>query len=627
MSYPLYLNQISLQAWNMQSTVLQNLKEYFGYDTLRPAQVPVIESVLDGKDTLAIMPTGGGKSLCYQLPALVNEGMVIVISPLIALMHDQVEGLKKNGIPAGIINSSISSWDQIKTTRAAENGELKILYTSPEKLLASQGQFMDWMKEELNISLIAIDEAHCVSQWGHDFRPEYSRLGVIKETFPTTPIIALTATADELTRGDIITQLKLVEPQIFISSFDRPNITYTVRPKGNDEQAKEQLVGFIQSFEGQSGIVYCLSRKSTEEVASLLIKSGISAAAFHAGLSQDEKNRTYSAFMQDKLQVVCATIAFGMGVDKPDVRFVVHWNMPKSIENYYQETGRAGRDDLPSEALLLYTPGDAATYRRFIDVATPTGDRNIFEIFQKLQHDKLERLIDFCNTGHCRRKILLQYFNEKQIGNCGNCDGCLNPTAKIDGTEIAQKVISTIYKTEQKYGITYITEVMMGLESERIIANKHNELSVFGVANDMEKEEIMFYTNQLISLGLIRVDYNGYIKTLALNADSMAVAKSLEEVELTPYSEVTKKPKKTKTSKKIKSELSIEDQEYFEILRQKRQEIAAADEVPAFVVFSNATLLDIVEKKPKTSEEFSQINGVGKHKLDKYFDLFSKILV
>jgi ATP-dependent DNA helicase RecQ len=611
----------------MSSQLLNKLKEYFGYDTLRPAQIPVIESILEGKDTVAIMPTGGGKSLCYQLPAVYLEGMVIVVSPLIALMHDQVQSLKKNGIEAGILNSSISEREQQEVIDNAENGTLKLLYVSPERLMARENAFLTWI-EKLNVSLIAIDEAHCVSQWGHDFRPEYSRLSVIKDTFPNIPIIALTATADEITRKDIIDQLKLNNPNVFISSFDRPNITYTVVPKADDKKAYKKLFSFINSFKGESGIVYCLSRNSTEEVAQSLVNAGISAAAFHAGLSNEQKDETYNLFMQDQIQVVCATIAFGMGVDKPDVRFVAHWNMPKSIEGYYQETGRAGRDGLPSEALLLYAPGDAGTYRRFIDISRPTpGNIDSFQTFKKLQHDKLDRLVEFCSTGHCRRRILLQYFDERLEMDCGNCDGCLNPVEKIEGTEISQKIMSAIYRTDQKFGIGYIVDFLRGISNERMESYGHTKLPTFAILKDSPREELMFYTNQLISLGYLQVNYDGFIKTLSLNDISMKIVQGNIVVELTPYQEEIKEPSKSKSTKKATSKLSVKDTEFFEILRKTRQEIAKQDEVPAFVIFGNASLLDMVNKKPKTKQEFSQISGVGATKLEKYWPLFKDVLV
>ena len=442
------------------------------------------------------------------------------------------------------------------------------------------------------------------------------------------PIIALTATADEITRKDIIDQLKLNNPNVFISSFDRPNITYTVVPKADDKKAYKKLFSFINSFKGESGIVYCLSRNSTEEVAQSLVNAGISAAAFHAGLSNEQKDETYNLFMQDQIQVVCATIAFGMGVDKPDVRFVAHWNMPKSIEGYYQETGRAGRDGLPSEALLLYAPGDAGTYRRFIDISRPTpGNIDSFQTFKKLQHDKLDRLVEFCSTGHCRRRILLQYFDERLEMDCGNCDGCLNPVEKIEGTEISQKIMSAIYRTDQKFGIGYIVDFLRGISNEKMESYGHTKLPTFAILKDSPREELMFYTNQLISLGYLQVNYDGFIKTLSLNDISMKIVQGNIVVELTPYQEEIKEPSKSKATKKATSKLSVKDTEFFEILRKTRQEIAKQDEVPAFVIFGNASLLDMVNKKPKTKQEFSQISGVGATKLEKYWPLFKDVLV
>jgi ATP-dependent DNA helicase RecQ len=609
---------------NMPITIKQllpPLKQYFGYDELRPAQIPILESVLSGKDTLAIMPTGGGKSMCYQLPALVMDGLVVVISPLIALMYDQVMSLKQNGIEAAFLNSSISPQEQLNVMEAAKTGKLKLLYLSPERLLASNASIMDFFAS-INVSLWAVDEAHCVSQWGHDFRPEYSQLGIIKQKFPTTPIIALTATADKLTQQDIVTQLELENPTVLVSSFDRPNIMYTVQPKAAATMAYDQLLNFIRAWEGESGIVYCLSRKSTEDVAKKLLREGIMAGVYHAGIPQSVKEETYHDFMQNKIQVVCATIAFGMGVDKPDVRFIVHWNLPKSIEGYYQETGRSGRDGLPSEALLMFAPGDAATYRGFIDKGGADVQHlqpESIQLFRKLQHDKLDRLVDFCMTGHCRRRLLLQYFNEKLAEDCGNCDACLNPRPKIDGTVLAQKIMSAIGRTNNTYGIGYIVDLIRGETNERMSKLGHDRLPTFGVAKDMSREELMFFTNQLVGIGYLDVVYDGFIKTLALNEDSKKVLTGETKVMLTDYAEAMNKPKKSQRSNKLLGDMTTEEQDLFEALRAKRKEISEKEKVPAFIIFGDKTLIDMVEKRPKTPTEFGEVHGVGVHKQEKYW--------
>lgn len=602
--------------------MLTTLKQYFGYDKLRPAQEPVIANILKGNDTLAIMPTGGGKSLCYQLPALMLPGLTVVISPLIALMHDQVQSLNKNGVNAVYLNSSQSTeeqteiWSILHEIKAKGNtsgvDDLKMIYTSPERLLANDKQFLTFLTG-LPISLIAIDEAHCVSSWGHDFRPEYSQLSVLKELFPATPIIALTATADELTRKDILEKLNLDKPKTFISSFDRPNIHYQVQSKGDPYS---QLTDFIKSWPDQAGIVYCLSRKSTEEVANKLNKLGIKAKPYHASIDKAEKEEAYSDFMADKIQVICATIAFGMGIDKPNVRWVAHWNLPKNIESYYQETGRAGRDGLPSEAMLIYNAGDAFTLRRFIDNGSSTNPTVSDQLFRSIQHDKLDRLLEFCQTGHCRRRVLLQYFQEKMTEDCGNCDCCDFPRDKLNGTVIAQKIMSAIFRTEQRFGIGYIVDLLLGISNDRMEKYGHNSLPTFGIGKDMAKDVWMFYANQLIDLGLIDVKYDGFIKTLGLNEASNEILASKKTVELIKY-----KPKQEKvTVKRTKQTLDLSDNEQvlFEKLREKRKEIASREKVPPFVVFSDQTLVYIAKQKPRDPTEFAQISGVGSIKLNKY---------
>jgi ATP-dependent DNA helicase RecQ len=611
--------------------MLKTLKQYFGYDKLRPSQVPVIESILAGQDTLAIMPTGGGKSLCYQLPAMLGEGLTVVVSPLIALMEDQVSSLSKNGINAVFLNSTQSLeekdiiWDALNEIKSTGNTNspdaIKLLYTSPERLLSGDGDFINYLKS-LPISLLAIDEAHCVSSWGHDFRPEYSKLAILKDIFPNTPIIALTATADELTRKDILTKLNLSSPKTFISSFDRPNIHYSVEPRS---EPYDQLKDFVSSWKGQAGIVYCLSRKSTEEVSAKLVKMGVKSMPYHASLPKDQKQTAYQLFMEDEIQVIVATIAFGMGIDKPNVRFVVHWNLPKNIESYYQETGRAGRDGLPSEAMLIYSSSDAFTLRKFIDNDTSTNPNVDQKLFQAIQHDKLDRLLEFCQTGHCRRRVLLQYFQEKSTQDCLNCDCCDSPRAKIDGTTLTQKIMSAIYRTDQRFGIGYIVDVLLGISNERMVRHGHDKLPTFGIGKDASKEEWMFYTNQLIDLGLVVIKYDGFIKTLALSESAMDILQSKSTIDLIKYIPKDSKTKTTKSKTKTTG-LSEEDSELFEKLRQKRKEISVREGVPAFVVFGDQTLVYIAKLKPTTKSEFSNISGVGQKKLDKYSKEFIEVI-
>ncbi|MGL4758917.1 MAG: DNA helicase RecQ [Patescibacteria group bacterium] len=617
----------------MNQTLIDLLKEKFGYNTLRSSQEPIIKSVLQGQDTVGIMPTGGGKSLCYQLPALYLEGLTVVISPLIALMHDQVESLKENGIWAEYLNSSLDDvqkklvFEALQTHNEYnhEEDKLQIFYTSPERLFANDNSLLNYLKT-LNISLFAIDEAHCISNWGHDFRPEYANLGVIKDEFENIPVIALTATADELTRKDIIEKLHLKTPYIHISSFDRANITYTIESR---KDGFKQLFNYITSKKNQSGIIYCLSRKSTEELAQRLVNNNIKAIAYHARLPNEDKNQAYDMFMKDEVQIVVATIAFGMGIDKPNVRFVVHWNLPKSIENYYQETGRAGRDGLPSEAYMLYNVSDVFTLKKFIDSGqedNPYINKQEVESFRKIQHDKLNRLIEFCKTGHCRRRVLLQYFNEKLPKDCGNCDCCLYPKQKIDGTIIAQKIISTVFKLNQKYGVNYIADIIVGSKEARIINNQHNHLSTYGIGSDQKKEYWLYFINQLVDLGYLTFVYDGYIKTIILDQKSIDFIKNQTNLELINY-EDPKPQKPTKTKVSSKDSLNEFQNNLFERLRLLRKELAVEQNVAPFIIFSDASLVDMVTKLPKNNAEFSMILGVGETKLNKYGAQFIDLII
>jgi len=606
----------------------RNLKQHFGFSDLREAQKPVVEAVLNGSDVLAIMPTGGGKSLCYQLPAMILPGLTVVISPLIALMHDQVEALKENGIWAEFLNSSQSLTEQNlvldalrdwKNNPDSDTEKLKLLYLSPEKLLSGNGVFLKALTQ-IPVSLFAVDEAHCISSWGHDFRPEYTQLSAIRQIFPDTPLLALTATADQLTQKDIQHKLEIDEQNTFISSFDRPNIQYHVEPKIG---GTKRLISFIEAQNGAAGIVYCLSRKSTENIAEKLSQKGISAKPFHAGLPQHQKDSTFAAFMRDEVQVVVATIAFGMGIDKPNVRFVAHWNLPKNIENYYQETGRAGRDGLPATALLLYSASDAVTLRSFImDTSEVPEHLSVTEQkqYQLLQLDKLNRLMELCQTGSCRRRVLLNYFNQKMDHDCGNCDRCLYPPTKVNGTVIAQKILSAIARTGQNFGAGYIVDILRGTENERITTNGHDQIPTFGVGKDWSKNEWNYYLAELIGLSVIEVEYSERFRILKLGEKAMEVLRG-EKLELVEF----QKPAKTKQERgerkakfHPKNDLSDTELELFEHLRKLRMEIAKQQNVPPYVIFGDKTLVEIARTQPKSKQEFLDVNGVGKSKLEKF---------
>jgi ATP-dependent DNA helicase RecQ len=608
------------------------LKSNFGFSSLRESQKPIINSILSGQDTLAIMPTGGGKSLCYQFPALLFDGLTVVISPLIALMKDQVENLKENGIWAEYINSSQSEfekmqvWEALKdvNNKTAEKKEkLKLLYIAPEKLFSGEGAFLKFLKK-IKISLFAIDEAHCISNWGHDFRPEYTKLNCLKQYFPSTPIVALTATADELTRRDILQKLNLPQAKTFISSFDRPNIYYHIEPKID---AFEKILSFIKARKNQSGIIYSLSRKSTEQIANKLEKNGISAVAYHAKLTNEQKTKNYNDFMTDKVQVVVATIAFGMGIDKPNVRFVIHWNLPKNIENYYQETGRAGRDGLPGEALLLYDPKDSYVLKKFIQEGSqdlPHLDKETLQIFRQIQSDKLDRLLEFCQTTTCRRRVLLNYFNENLEEDCGYCDICDNPPKKIDGKILAQKILSAIVRTNQTHTSNYIIDILCGKKNPKIIANNHHKLPTFGIGKDIQELHWQFYINQLLDLGILKIQYQGFSKNLVLTQKAVSFLEGDQSLELVEFKE--KETREKKQENRAELDLDSVQKELLEKLKILRRTLAKQEGVPAFVIFSDASLVNMLEILPINKAEFETVTGVGKVKAEKFAEPFTDLI-
>ncbi|MCG2461029.1 DNA helicase RecQ [Flavobacteriaceae bacterium F89] len=579
--------------------LLPTLKNYFGFDSFRGQQGSIIESLLKGEDCLVIMPTGGGKSICYQLPALLMEQTTLVISPLIALMKDQVDGLRANGIAAAFFNSSQSQAEQRLLLENAGTPELKLLYVAPESLSA-----LSTVLDETHISCIAIDEAHCISSWGHDFRPSYQQLGFLKKSLPGIPIIALTATADKATRQDIVEQLNIPGAAQFLSSFDRKNIALEVRPGHN---RISQIIQFIEQRPGQSGIMYCLSRKSTEKLAEKLQQRGISAQAYHAGLDFVQRTKIQENFIRDKTQVICATIAFGMGIDKSNVRWVVHYNMPKNIEGYYQEIGRSGRDGLEAHALLFHSYSDIIQLRKFTEGATN----------KELQLAKLERMKQFAEATDCRRKILLGYFGELLSDNCGNCDVCKNPPEIIDGTVMAQKILSAIARVKESEAMGTVIDVLRGAQNAAVLDKNYQNLKTYGIGKDISWHDWQHYVVQLINQGYCEIAFHQH-NALKLTDFSKKVLFENWTVQFTHPSFVKEKmevaqEKKTKRPKK---------DTLFDRLRVLRSQIANEENIPAYLVFSDATLREIEQQRPMSESEFLTINGVGKRKLEVYGDLF-----
>lgn len=599
--------------------MLQTLKTYFGYDSFRPLQEEIIRHILDGNDALVLMPTGGGKSICYQLPALLREGTAVVVSPLISLMKDQVEALCANGISAGALNSSNDETENAALRRACMEGRLKLLYISPEKLLAEA----NYLLRDMHISLFAIDEAHCISQWGHDFRPEYAQMGILHQQFPHVPIIALTATADKITREDIIGQLHLNHPRTFISSFDRPNLSLTVKRGYQQKEKSKTILDFIARHPGESGIIYCMSRSKTESVAQMLQKQGIRTSVYHAGLSPSLRDKAQDDFINDRVQVVCATIAFGMGIDKSNVRWVIHYNLPKSIESFYQEIGRAGRDGLPSDTLLFYSLADLILLTKF---ATESGQQNI-------NLEKLQRMQQYAESDICRRRILLSYFGEIADHDCGNCDVCKNPPERFDGTVIVQKALSAIVRTDQQIGTGVLVDILRGNMSPEVVGKGYQQLKTFAAGRDVPARDWHDYLLQMLQLGYFEIAYNenNHLKITSAGSDVLfgrATARLVvirrEEANETKRG---RKRKETVPAQELPLGLpNTENKALFEALRKLRKRLADEEALPAYIVLSDKVLHLLSTSRPTNLEEFGNISGIGEHKKKKYGKEFINLI-
>ena len=584
------------------STAKRALKKYFGYDNFRPLQEQVIQSVMQGEDAIVIMPTGGGKSICYQIPALIMEGVTIVVSPLIALMKDQVEGLRANGVQADFLNSSQSSQEQARVIERISEGKSKLLYVSPEKLLS---QDFYYLLMQLKVNLFAVDEAHCISVWGHDFRPEYTKMAYLKKQFPHVPVIALTATADSLTQKDIINQLGLTDPKRYNSSFDRPNLSLNVAP-GKDKF--KAILGFLRQRPHQSGIVYCLSRKATEGLSEKLRNAGVNASYYHAGLSADERAQRQENFINDEVPIICATIAFGMGIDKSNVRWVIHYNLPRNIESYYQEIGRAGRDGLKADTLLFYSFSDVIVHRKFIEESAQKDVSNA----------KLERIQQFCDAQICRRKILLSYFGEHLEEDCNNCDVCKNPPKSFDGTIIAQKAFSAIIRLKEQVAAGTLIDVLRGSSRHEILSRGYQKIKTYGVGKDIAYQDWQQYMLQLLNLGFISVAYDKS-NALRLTEQGREVLFGERMVNLVHLASMKSEP----TIKPIVKTTKQEAREgLFEALRKLRLQISREENIPPYLVFSDASLQEMAQEEPKNEFEMKMISGVGVRKYELYGDLF-----
>ena len=601
--------------------IFEALRHYFGYNSFRNNQEEIIRHITQGQDALVLMPTGGGKSICYQIPALTMPGTAIVVSPLISLMKDQVETLQANGIEAEALNSGNDPSADLVIRRRCLQGSIKLLYISPEKLLSE----IDYLLSHIHISLFAIDEAHCISQWGHDFRPEYTQLGILREKFPKTPIMALTATADKITRHDIIEQLNLHDAREFISSFDRPNLSLSVKRGYKAAEKMHFILNFIKARPLEAGIIYCLSRKTTEKVAEDLRKKGIHAAPYHAGLSNLERSQTQEMFKNDQLLVVCATIAFGMGIDKSNVRWVIHYNMPKSIESFYQEIGRAGRDGAPADTILFYSLADIVQLSEF---ARQSGQQDI-------NMDKLKRMREYAESNVCRRRILLNYFSEQTDHDCGNCDICENPPQRFDGTRHVQMALSAVKRTDEQIRISTIVEILKGMRSPTVVRHQYDQLKTFGVGKDISSSDWQDYLLQMLQMGFIEIAYNegNKVRITDIGNDVLYGRKEamLCVIDHSTQEEPRRKPKlrleiPSITIPGLPPTTGIEDPRLFEALRNLRSTCANEEGFPPYIVFTDKVLHALATIKPTSLEQFGNISGIGEHKKQKYGNRFVEVI-
>ncbi|MCE6989168.1 DNA helicase RecQ [Dyadobacter sp. CY323] len=599
----------------MSDNKLEALKKYFGYDTFRPQQAEIIDTVMDEKDCLVLMPTGGGKSVCFQIPAILRPGLTIVISPLIALMKDQVEALRGNGVNAAFLNSTLSGAEQDQIMWQAKVGELKLLYIAPERLFS--GNTFEFLRE-WNVSLFAIDESHCISSWGHDFRPEYRQLKHIKQRFPNVPIIALTATADRVTRRDILKQLNIEHAKTYVASFDRPNLHLSVLP---GRKRLQQIQSFISKHESQSGIIYCLSRKGTETVAASLQNAGFKAEYYHAGLAADKRSKVQEKFLRDDIQIIVATIAFGMGIDKSNVRWVIHYNLPSNVESFYQEIGRAGRDGSPSDTVLFYSYMDIITRQDMINNSDQSAEQ------KELLHAKLNRMKQYAEADICRRRILLSYFNEAVERDCGNCDVCQNPRTRFDATIVAQKALSGIARTDEKIAMGMLVDILRGSRNRNVLQHGYDRLPTFGVGNELRNEEWVEYIGQMLNSGVMDIAYDE-AHSFKLNPASRQILKGERKVELVKFIPLNeRKAKEEESFPKEKAKQEIIKDALFERLRLLRKQMADALGVPPYVVFTDATLSEMAQKKPVSEAQMKAISGIADERFRRYGETFIKEIV